>query len=378
MRSLHKTILPPNYDHLASLEKVIQDHTNLQLRSTLGLAFFYMTHQHQQELLANAPLDFNECMQAVNAWIGRLNIITSALENFPTFLSETKTSTLADNVTPPCPMSRNTREIVTAPEEQEGPSNLNPISKKHCLERDQYQCMITGRKSSDGFQINVERIIPFAIANHPDCRRLDFWNMLEMFYGREATDNLFAGVLEGIDHVENLVSLDSSINTKFANGTLTLTPQTLTDYSMHPLEDHTGDYLLSVDYTRECGSLQNIESSKVLTTGEVGTLYPRCKVPITYSKEIPGHTNTFPLPSYFALRASILSLKHLCEPTPIWQYLPSPTCPSLSPSPGSSIVTTDDQSTQPAPCDATGNGPVLAASSILYELVDSGALGRSP
>jgi len=378
MRSLHRIIFPPAYDPLTSLQKVIQDRTNLQLGSTLGLAFFYMTHQHQQELLANAPLDFNECMQAVNAWIGRLYIITSALESFPPFLSETKTSTPPHNVTPPCPISRNTCEIATAPEGQEGPANLNRISKKHCLERDEYQCMITGRKSSDGFQINVERIIPFAIANHPDCRKQDFWNMLEMFYGQEATDSLFAGVLDRIDHVENLISIDSSISTIFANGTLTLTPLTLTDYSMHPLQDHTGDYLLSVDYTQECGSLQNIESSKVLTTGEVGTLYPRCKVPITYSKEIPRYTNTFPLPSYFALRASILSLKHLCQPTSAWQYLPSPTCPSLSPSPASSIVTTNGQSTQPAPCDATGNDPVLAASAILYELVDSGALGRSP
>ena len=79
--------------------------------------------------------------------------------------------------------------------------------------------MITGRKSSDGFQKNVEHIIPSAIENCPDCRRLELTNMLEIFCGSEETGNLFARVLDRINHVENLVSLNSSKNTIFASGT---------------------------------------------------------------------------------------------------------------------------------------------------------------
>ena len=103
---------------------------------------------------------------------------------------------------------------------------------------------------------------------------------------------------------------------------------------MHPLKDHTGSYLLSVENARECGSLNNIESGKVITTEEVVTSYARCKVPITSSEVILGHTNIFSLQSYFAPQAFILSLKHICQSTQTWQHWASPTGSSLSPSPG--------------------------------------------
>ena len=158
-------------------------------------------------------------MQAVNTWIRRVTIITSVLENLPRLLAETTTDNPTDNITPPCPISRNTIDISTAPEGGELPANLNPISILYCSERDQYQCMITGRKTSDGFKKNVERIISFAIENDPECGRLELANMFEIIYGSEETGNLLARVLDRINHVENLVSLNSSINTKFANGT---------------------------------------------------------------------------------------------------------------------------------------------------------------
>ena len=85
-------------------------------------------------------------------------------------------------------------------------------------------------------------IIPFAFATHPRFRDLDFWKMLEMFYGSEATDNFFARLLEPVNSLENLITLDNSIHAMFNSGSLILTPETATRDPLPVINDYRGGY----------------------------------------------------------------------------------------------------------------------------------------
>ena len=68
--------------------------------------------------------------------------------------------------------------------------------------------------------------------------------MLEMFYGSEAIDNVFAGLLERVNSLENLVTLDNSIHPMFNSGALTLTPETATWDPIPVINDYTGGLLV--------------------------------------------------------------------------------------------------------------------------------------
>ena len=300
-------------------------------------------------------------------WITRLNVIKSGLASFPMLIDGGGTSNTTQSLAI-APQA----DVATGAQQ----AGLDPTSVSACLERDQYQCIISGRKVSDGSGTEVVPIIPFAFVNHPCCRGLDFWKMLEMFYGSEAIDRLFAGLLGRVNSLENLVTLDSSIHAMFNSGALTLTPGTATWEPIPVINDYTGTYWLDIGYEGLC-YLDYIQSTKGLSTGEVRVLYPWSRITIACNEAMPGHASPLPLPSYFALRAFVLSLKNTIAEEPLpYDALP-PTSGSLTPSP----VTPADYWNQYPVHSPTSNSPcadpVLAASAILQGLVDEGALEQS-
>jgi len=356
------------------LHQVLHDNTSIELRSTLDHVFHYLTHQFQQELNSYAPADTNKCDQVVEKWIARLKMIRSVLAHFPTFSSSPEVSTSGPDATIPDLTSGASSRSVYDPLQD---TTCSQVLKANCLARDQSQCVITGRKLLEGFDIEVAHIIPVAVASHPQCRNLEFWQMLEMFYGPESTNTLFTGLHNTINSLQNLISLDKSIYSRFITGSFILTPKTQKDYPMHPLNHYTGDYWLDIEYCSKSGKPELIESTKILNTGEVGTLLPRSKIPIEYPEQTPDHIAMFPEPSYFALRASLLSLKHILEYSISLSEAPRSFAATLTSSPIISIDNSDYLSTDIAASYPDCPDPVLAASAILQQLVDSGVLGGS-
>ena len=371
-----------------------------ELREILDHTFRLMTHELKQELLAKLSPGTNEFTQAIDMWITRLNLIKSVLASFPMLIDGGRTSTTAEPLTiaPPADGTSTTTEpptialpadetsttiepLTIAPPasgttqvQQAGPSEASITA---CLERDQYQCIITGRKLSDASGTEVVPIIPFALANHPSCRDLDFWKMLEMFYGSEATDKLFAELLERVNSLENLITLDNSIHAIFNSGALTLTPGTATWDPIPVINDYTGGYWLDIGYPG-VRYAEYIQSTKGLSTGKVRILYPWSRITIASHEAMPGHASALPLPSYFALRAFVLSLKHSIADNLLPLDALPPLGASLTPSPLTPVNYWNQYPIHSPTSDSPCADPVLAASAILQALVDIGALESSP
>ena len=89
---------------------------------------------------------------------------------------------------------------------------------------------------------------------------------------------------------------------------------------------------------------------------------------------MPGHALTLPLPSYFALRVPILSLKKTIAYKPPQPDEFSLSDGSLTPSPATPVDFGNQYPTDPATSDNPCADPVLEASAILQDLVDEGAL----
>ena len=368
--SSHDEILSPPATHRPAtyLRPFVNQHAGPELRNIFAHTRRFMTHQLRQELLAEVPTDTNECTPAVQTWIMRLNVIKSGLASFPMLMDGGGTSTATKStIAPPADGTTQAQQ-----------ANPSQASITACLERDEYQCIITGRKFSDGSGAEVVPIIPFAFANHPRCRDLDFWKMLEMFYGPEATDKLFARLLEPVNSLENLITLDNSIHAMFNSGSLTLTPEKARRDPIPVINDYRGGYWLNIEYPPGPRRLELIQSTKGLRTGEVRTLYPRSKIAIACHEGMPGQASTLPLPSYFALRAFLLSLKNICAYKPPPLDALAPPSGSLTPSPFTPVHYWNQYPTHSATSDSPCTNPVLAASAILQALVDAGPLGRSP
>ncbi|PUU82656.1 hypothetical protein B9Z19DRAFT_1061675 [Tuber borchii] len=248
-----------------------------------------------------------------------------------------------------------------------------------CLERDEFRCLITGCKLSGSLGREVLPLIPFAFARHPRCRGLDFWKMLEIFYGADAIDKVFAGLLNQADSLHNLITLDTSIHTIFNGGSLILTPVTASGDPIPVINDHSGGYMLNIDY-HGLSVLEFIQSTKDLTPGTVRTLYPWSKIAIASHNPMPANDSAsiLPLPTYFALRAFVLSLKNICAERPPQLDALSFSGSSFTPSPHPPIDLKNENPTYPADSESLCDDPVLAASAILQSMVDAGALCQSP
>ena len=206
-------------------------------------------------------------------------MIRSALASFPVLKSECETSTVAQPPTITASLYWNPTHQRATQVPQVGPSQA---SITEFLERDQYQCIITRRKPPKRFASEVAPINPFAFANHPGCRDLDFWKMLEMFYGSEATDTMFSRLLDKVDSLENLVTLDNSIHARFNSGSFTLVPQTETRGEIPVINDYRGGYWLEIRYTQTpylSGGFLWIEGP---SAGEIRQVYPWTRIAIAY------------------------------------------------------------------------------------------------
>ena len=330
-----------------------------ELRQILDITYPSMAHQFRQELFSKAPTEHDECIRAVDIWITRLEMIGSALASFPVLKSECGTSTVTQSPTiTPSVYGSPTHEGATQVP-QVGPSQA---SITECLERDQYQCIITRRKLSKGFATEVVPIIPFAFANHPGCRDLDFWKMLEMFYGSEATDTMFSRLLDKVDSLENLVTLDNSIHARFDSGSFTLVPQTETRGQIPVINDYRGGYWLDIRYTQTPFLPEDFLWIEGPSASEIRQVYPRARIAIAYHEGMPDHAYALPLPSYFALRAFILTLKYMCTMEKR-SNAPLSYAASLTPSPLSSVDFEDQYSIQAA-SESPSADPALAASSV--------------
>ena len=375
MTSHDEIISPPATDYPApNLYAFVNHHAGEELREILCHTFQPMTHQFRKELFAKAPTDTNECAQAVDIWITRLNVIKSGLASFPMLIDGNGGSTTTQSLTiAPSAYGTTTHEGTTQVQ-QASPSQASITG---CLERDQYQCIITGRKTPDAIGREVVPIIPFIFANHPSCRGLDFWKMLDMFYGSEVIDRVFAGLLGRVDSLENLITLDNSIHAMFNSGSLILTPETAMMDPIPVINDYTGDYWLDIDYQGLCFS-ECIQSTKGLSTGAIRTLCPGSRIAIACNAAMPGHASTIPLPSYFALRAFVLSLKIICADRPPPPDDLSFSGASSTTSPATPVGFENQYQTHSATSDSPCTDPALAASAILQTLVNAGALGQSP
>ncbi|PUU80759.1 hypothetical protein B9Z19DRAFT_1063217 [Tuber borchii] len=362
---------PPTMNYSTTpLHQAIVYCTSLELARTIYDTEYCMTREHQQELADYPPADTHECAQVIDAWVTRLKIIKSALLNFPTTSGSVTINSSPGMITVGW-VAGNTAHPVTAHGQHNGRSRA---AETDCLKRDNHQCIITGRTPQDGSTIEVAHIIPFDLANNPHCRDLDFWKMLDIFQGKEATDTMFAEAIDKINGLENLICLDSTIHSMFRDGRIILTPVTHNGDRIHIKSNHIGDYWLRVEYPLELGMAEFIQSTKGLSAGEVRTLYWGNGVPLTNHNRMPGHPRTLPLPSFFALRASIHSLKHESEYIPTVRDLQSYADARFT----TPIDTENLQSMHRATSHTTSADPVLAASAILDDLVDSGDLARSP
>ena len=197
-----------------------------------------------------------------------------------------------------------------------------------------------------------------------------------MFYGSEAIDAVFAGLLERVNSLENLITLDNSIHAMFNSGRLTLTPETAMRDPIPVINDYTGGYWLNISYPLGVCLPEYIQSTKGFSTGEVRTMYPWSRIGIPCHEAMPGQVPTLPLPSYLALRAFVLSLKNtLAYKPPQLDLLLSDT--SITPGP---VTPVDYWNQYPTHSPITGGlcaDPVLAASAILRALVIEGALEGS-
>ena len=369
MTSYDDIIFPPAPYYMApDLYDYVNLDANEELREILGHSLHSLTHELKQELSTKAPTDTNEIAQAVGIWITRLNVIKSGLASFPMSVDGGGISTTMESLTIAPPPDGTTQAQQTSPSQ---------ASITACLERDQYQCIITGRKISDGSSTEVVPLIPFAFANHPRCRDLDFWKMLDMFFGPEAIDTLFAGLLERVNSLENLVTLDSSIHAMFNSGGLALTPRTATDDPIPVINDYKGSYWLDIGYGHGVRDSDFIKSTKCFSSGQVGTLYPWNRIAIACHEAMTDHAITLPLHSYFALRDFILSLKNTIAYKPRMPDEFSFSDGSLTLSPATPVDFGNQYPTDPATSDNPCADPVLEASAILQDLVDEGALKRS-
>ena len=368
--SSHDEIISPqanDWEVQYLLHPFVNHYAGPELREILSHAFQYLTDQLKQDLWAKFSPDTNEGTQAIEMWIARLNVIKSGLGSFPMLIDGGGTSTTMQSLTIAPPADG------TILAQQAGPSQASITA---CLERDRYQCIITGRKLSDVSGTEVVPIIPFALANHPRCRDLDFWKMLEMFYGSEAIDTVFAGLLERVNSLENLVTLDSSVHAMFNSGRLTLTPETATWDPIPVINDYAGGYWLEIGYPLGMCLPEYIQSTKSLGAGEVRTLYSGSRMDIACHEAMPGQATTLPLPSYFALRAFVLSLKNtIAYKPPELDVLLSGT--SLTPGPVTPVDYWNQYPTHSPILQGLCGDPVLAASAILRALVIEGALEGS-
>jgi len=166
-----------------------------------------------------------------------------------------------------------------------------------------------------------------------ECRYLDFWRMLEFFYGVESTNNLFGMISRDTNHPTNLITLDNSIHAMFDNSSLLLLPISNEDEDIEVMGNYPISYQLRIVYpkgkVREPRLIQSVRllreqeevrgvSSRVEGGDkeeeevDVRPVFSGSWVQIEYQN--PASTiHPLPSPVYFALRKFVLFLQFTCR-----------------------------------------------------------------
>ncbi|PUU82615.1 hypothetical protein B9Z19DRAFT_1061642 [Tuber borchii] len=350
------------------LHPYILDDAGPELRDILGHAFGSMVHRLRQGLWATVTLTTNELTQAIDMWIARLNLIKSGLASFPIIIEGGGTNTTTQSLEIPSPADGTT-------EASQG--NPSQACITACLQRDQYQCIVTGCKVSGGSGIEVVPIIPYAFANHSRCRDLDFWKMLEMIYSADTIDTVFTRLLVRFNHPENHITLDCSLHPMFNSGRFTVTSGKATIDQIPLIYNHGEGYSLNIGYPFEVCYPNWIKSTKGLSNDEVRTLCPMSSIDIACHEAMPVYATSLPLPSYFMLRSLVLKLKQTISSSQPPDFGLMLSSASFAPSPGTPINHGNQYPTQPPIFNSSCGDPVFAASAMLQALVDERALEES-
>jgi len=264
-----------------------------------------LTAELQQELNSPPPTNHNLCETAVVRWMERLNIIESALNNFPTVITRTPTSApaLARSAIGLIP-----QRAISAPHQAVQAVSRDPIAVQNCHKRDESECLVTGRNKWDGFAIEIAHIIPFALANQAGCRQMDFWRMLEFFWGVQYTNTLYDQISHEIDTTWNMVTLDNSIHAMWDKGAIILTPLTLNGVHINIGDVYFGSFDLEVSYPHPLRVPELIQSTKVIRQSAVCTLKEGSRVRVPRRLEFRN-----PRATYFTVRELIVRMKRECD-----------------------------------------------------------------
>ena len=308
-----------------TLESLVYERTSLFGRGFLRVGHEWLTQALEVELASSPPADDVECEQAITRWLDRLNLIELALWHFPT---PKKTG---PRIYPPgsidalagSPFRNLVRERGTAGsplhnlarEAGAGGTDTprSQLTARLCRERDQYQCVVTGKKLSDGYDIQVAHVIPYHLAKNSQDRHVEFWKMLELFCGTADTDKMFKEVHSSINALENLVCLEIGVHSMFDHGTLTLRPCTFDDEELSFASTHEGSYALTVNYPQGLSEPKQMQSTKISGVRVIRPLYNDCQIEIQYRPHRNSQIRTVPRPAYFAIRQWLLYLNQLCR-----------------------------------------------------------------
>lgn len=326
------------------LVALINPHTTGFGRAFLAVGLYFLTSEHRRELNAAPPVDDIAREQAISAWVERLEIIRRALKNFPTLESGSTRGSPAPGAATrsrrhSATASRSPASLATArgsparsamapgsgarraaaraverylSREDDTPRPSDRI-KSNCHKRDQNQCIITGRKTLDGWNIQVAHIMPYALACNPQCRRLDFWLMMELFYGVATTDKLFATLLANINSMDNLICLDVSVHSLFDRGRLTLTPFKIDREQISMFSGYRGPHLVTVNYPQGMSDPALIPSRNIWGTPGALPLVEDSQICIQHYADMPNEPRTPPKPAYFAWREYLVRLEDRCS-----------------------------------------------------------------
>jgi len=140
---------------------------------------------------------------------------------------------------------------------------------------------VIGRRSEDGFALKVAHIFPYALANNDACRELDFWRVLELFYGLHITNRIFNAIRWNVNCLANLITLDNSVHFMFDNGRLTLTPETTEGVGIPILNNHRTDYMSRVRYPMGMSTPHLIQSTRIyLHQNSAQSLFHNSRIPV--------------------------------------------------------------------------------------------------
>jgi len=248
-----------NNNTARTLLQEVHSQADTEGKRFLNNAFGNLTTRNQAELKCPLPVPELEYQEVEKTWIKKLKIIESALESFLTLKGPIRQ--ISGSPTSWSPAQKSTSIAASSGSSHQtavSGSLLQPVATRHkssvlnCLRRDGGTCRIIGHKLLERFPVQMANIIPFAQIKGAECCQLNFWKMLELFFGVESTNSLFNTLYKNINHLTNLIILDNSIHAIIDNSNILLTPFTDYDQKIGILgNNYMTNYYLKITYPME-------------------------------------------------------------------------------------------------------------------------------